>query len=69
MIRVALGLGHHTLGLRIVDDGLFGLVPLELATKNIRQIAQNAQIGHADSGFDVHNRLGAWEDAGSALMK
>jgi len=69
MIRVALGPGYHTLGLWVADNGLFGLVPLELAAEDIRQIAQNAQIGHADTGFDVHNRLGAWEDAGSALMK
>ncbi len=69
MIRVALWPGHHSLGLWVTDDDLFGLVPLEIATEGIRQIAENAQVGHADTGFDIHNRLGAWEDAGSALMK
>ena len=35
VIRMALGPGHHAPGLRIADDGLFALVPLELSAEDI----------------------------------
>ena len=60
---MALGPRHHSLGLRVADNRLFGLVPSELAAEDVGQIAEDAQVGHADPGFDVHDRLGAGFDA------
>ena len=51
--RVALGPGHHSAGLLVADDLLFGLVPVERAAQDEGEVAENAQVGDADGGLDI----------------
>lgn len=68
MIRVALRASHHASCLHVTDYLLPGLVPLELSAEDIREVAEVAEVGHADRRFDVHNRFGAGLDSVEPIL-
>jgi len=63
VIRMALGAVHHAFCLFVADYFLFCLVPLELSAEDVGEVAEIAEVGHADGGFDIHNSFGACLDS------